>query len=232
MFKSSTAKRLRERLDIVVLAGLAVILLSGWIFIELADEVVEGEAQKWDQLILQSLSESGEKWDPIGPPWFEEFWRDMTALGSVGITVFVTTAVTVYFVLLRKKSLIYLVLGAYAGAGILALVLKALFERPRPETLTELARVTSASFPSGHAMVAMVVYLTLGVLLASSESRLKFKLYYILLALTVVFFVGISRVYLGVHYPTDILAGWSLGVVWAVLCWMILYFLRDKPGRN
>jgi len=139
MFKSSTAKRLRERLDIVVLAGLAVILLSGWIFIELADEVVEGEAQKWDQLILQSLSESGEKWDPIGPPWFEEFWRDMTALGSVGITVFVTTAVTVYFVLLRKKSLIYLVLGAYAGAGILALVLKALFERPRPETLTELA---------------------------------------------------------------------------------------------
>ncbi len=222
----------RANLDAVVLAGLAVVLLSGWVFVEIADEVIEGEADKWDRLILESLGGRADGWDPIGPAWLEDFWRDITALGSGGVTVLITGAAGVYFVLRGRYGLLYLTVGTYAGAGLLTWVLKLLFGRPRPETMTELARATSGSFPSGHSLVAMVVYLTLGVLLASSDSRLRFKLYYVLLALTVVFLVGVSRAYLGVHYPTDILAGWSLGLVWAVVCWIILYKLNKRAAGS
>jgi len=220
---------MRKNLDLVILIGIGLVFLSGWVFLEVADEVVEGEAQRWDELIMHLIGGRGD-WDPVGPQWFEDLWRDITALGGVGITVLITVAAVLYFVLGGRWAPAILVAATYAGAGVLTFWLKTLFARPRPETMTDLARVASASFPSGHAMVSIVVYLTLGALLASAESRLRFKLFFVFAALSVAFLVGVSRVYLGVHYPTDILAGWSLGLLWASLCWIIARYhaLRSR----
>ena len=103
---------------------------------------------------------------------------------------------------------------------LLSLALKALFDRPRPTSCPTWCEVSSSSFPSGHSMNSAIVYLTLGALLARLVRPVAMKLYILAVALLVSFLVGISRVYLGVHYPSDVLAGWSLGLSWAVLWWL------------
>ena len=104
------------------------------------------------------------------------------------------------------------------------------FGRPRPDLVPHATQVYTASFPSGHAMMAAVTYLTLGALLARVQPRLRLKLYLIGLAATLTVLVGCSRVYLGVHWPTDVLAGWTLGAAWALGCWAIALWLQAR-GR-
>jgi undecaprenyl-diphosphatase len=109
-------------------------------------------------------------------------------------------------------------------------VLKEFFERPRPDLVPHGAEVFTASFPSGHAMMSAVVYLTLGALLARVETGLRVKAFVLSVSVLLTVLVGISRVYLGVHWPTDVLAGWTVGAAWAVMCWLIARVLQRK-GR-
>ena len=104
---------------------------------------------------------------------------------------------------------------------LLSFVLKAAFDRPRPELVPHLMRAYFSSFPSGHSMMSAVVYGTLGSILTTLVQHRGLKLYFLLLAATLAGLVGISRVYLGVHYPTDVLAGWAAGLAWATFCWLL-----------
>jgi undecaprenyl-diphosphatase len=105
-----------------------------------------------------------------------------------------------------------------------------LYARPRPDLVPHLSPVYTSSFPSGHSLIAAVVYLTLGSLLASVISRPMLKVYVLSVAMLLTTAVGLSRVYLGVHYPTDVLAGWLAGLVWALLCWLVARVLQRR-GR-
>jgi undecaprenyl-diphosphatase len=120
------------------------------------------------------------------------------------------------------------VFGATSSGFALSVALKALFRRPRPEVVPHLMRAYSSSFPSGHSMISAVVYLTLGVLLAQLVHRRLLKFYFLMLAVLLTVLVGVSRVYLGVHYPTDVLAGWTAGLVWAVLGWLVQRALQRR----
>jgi undecaprenyl-diphosphatase len=110
----------------------------------------------------------------------------------------------------------------------LSSALKALFRRPRPEVVPHLMRVYSSSFPSGHSIISAVVYLTLGALLARTFRQRRFKFYFLAVAVVLTGLVGVSRVYMGVHYPTDVLAGWTAGLVWATLCWLVDRHLQRR----
>ncbi len=121
-----------------------------------------------------------------------------------------------------------LVVVATAGGGLLNEVLKWWFARKRPEIVPHLVSVGSASFPSGHSMLALVTYLTLGALLARFASRRRSRTYCIVVSLLLALLVGLSRVYLGVHYPTDVLAGWSAGLAWALPCWLVARYLQYR----
>lgn len=214
----------------VVLVALALATGAAWLFIEVADEVREGETQRFDDWALRALRTPGDLHDPIGPAWLEEAGRDVTALGGVTVLVLVTGGVLGFLLLTRRRAEALLVLVSTGGGLALGVALKRLFDRPRPELVPHLSHVYTSSFPSGHAMMSAVVYLTLGALLAEFVAGPRLKAYVLALALALTGLVGVSRVYMGVHYPTDVLAGWSAGLVWALLCWGAGRWLR-REGR-
>jgi undecaprenyl-diphosphatase len=133
-----------------------------------------------------------------------------------------------YLVIARRHHAAIFILVATVGGALLSTALKGLYSRPRPDVVPHLASVTSYSFPSGHAMLSAVVYLTLGALLARLVEGRWTKLYFVGVAVLLTILVGSSRVYLGVHYPTDVAAGWAAGVGWAVLCWLLARHLQHR----
>ena len=228
-FTESLLSRLgRHELSILAVPGLAAAAI--WVFIELADEIGEDETRELDRTLLLSLRNRADLSDPLGPLWFEEMVRDVTAFGGTGPLVFITLAAILYLLLLRKVRMSLFVLLAVGGGQLLSSLLKFGFDRPRPDLVPHGMHVYTASFPSGHAMMAAVTWLTLGALLARTEARNRIKAYLMLLAITITVLVGLSRVYLGVHWPTDVLGGWVAGSAWAALCWSFALALQRR-GR-
>jgi undecaprenyl-diphosphatase len=214
--------------ELPLLIFLCVAAGSIWFFVALADEVAEGELEAFDTAILLGLRTPGDLHDPIGPPWFEEVVRDVTALGGNAITSFVALASVGYLALRRKRHAAAFIFLAVGSGMLMSSLLKGIFERARPELVEHATTVYSTSFPSGHAMTAGVVYLTLAAVLIRVETRARLKLYLLSLAVLVTVSVGASRVYLGVHWPSDVLAGWAAGAAWAVLWWCIALWLQRR----
>jgi undecaprenyl-diphosphatase len=212
-----------------LIVGLGLAAGAFWAFIELADDVLEGDTRKIDRAVLLALRH-GDLSNPWGPRWFEEMMRDFTALGSLGVLVLVTAAAIGYLLLDRKLRAALAVLIAVAGGQILSSLMKLGFDRPRPELVPHDVYVYTASFPSGHSMMAAVTYLTLGALLISVERRMRHRIYVVLLALLLTLLVGASRIYLGVHWPSDVVAGWTVGAGWALMCWTAMRWLQ-QDGR-
>jgi undecaprenyl-diphosphatase len=183
-------------------------------------------ATKLDQAILLLFRNTGDVSDPIGPPWLEEMARDLTALGSYAVVSIVSGAVVIYLLLARQRAAAFWISAAVGGGILLSNLLKFAIERPRPDFVPHAARVFTTSFPSGHATLSAIIYLTLGVFLARLHDSFYFKVYFFCLAIFLMVAVGISRIYLGVHYPTDILAGWCVGAAWAGFCSTIFRWLQ------
>jgi len=215
-------------LEGVLLVSLLVLVLGVWAFIGLADEVAEGDARTFDQRVSLALREPGNLAEPIGPPWLKSAARDITALGGYTVLTLFVFAVAGYLLLSRKTHAMWLVLIASGTGWGLTMGLKELFGRERPNIVPHLVQEQSMSFPSGHAMMSAVVYLTLGVLLAQFAGRWSIRVYFLVIALLLTLLVGLTRVFLGVHYPTDVLAGWSAGLAWALLCWMMARWLQRR----
>lgn len=188
----------------------------------------EGETQTVDEWVLRSLRQDEDPALPIGPVWLREASLDATALGSPAVLMLMLIAVVGLMWLQRQPGMILLTVVTTSSGSLVALLLKHLIERDRPTVVPHLREVTSPSFPSGHAMLSAIVYLTLGILLMQVLQGRAAKLYCLLWAMFLTFLVGISRIYLGVHYPTDVLAGWMAGMAWALACWIAVQFIRYK----
>ena len=209
-------------------AGAALAVLLGG-FGLIADEVSDGETMKIDEAVLMAFRTPGDPTDPIGPAWLEEAARDVTALGSFTVLAILVTVVVLHLFLIGRKRTGWFLTASVIGGTLLSSGLKSLFDRPRPD-LTGVARVFTTSFPSGHATVSAVVYLTLGALLAEMTESRGQKILYLGSAVLLTVMVGLSRVYLGVHYPTDVLAGWSIGAGWALACAMLAHLYRQRTA--
>jgi undecaprenyl-diphosphatase len=209
---------------------LAMLLLVGgtWGFISLADEVREGDTQKFDDWAIRALRKPDDPAIPIGPGWLREVGRDVTALGGVTVLMLFTLIVAGYMLMIHKYGAMWLIIAASLGGLIVSTLLKNLFARPRPQLVPHLSSVYTSSFPSGHSMLSACVYLTLGALLSRLVPRWRVKIFCIGVALFLTFIVGLSRVYMGVHYPTDVLAGWAAGLVWAIVCWLAARWLQRR----
>lgn len=216
-----------EALPIAILLVIALALLG---FAEIADAIAEGEARGFDRSLLLALR-TADPADPVGPLWFEEAVAEISALGGFGVLTLATLLVLGYLAIQRKWGGALLVLAAMLGGTALSEGLKLGFARPRPDLVAHTVDVASMSFPSGHAMLSAVAYLTLGALLARAQARAGLRAYVLGAAIVLTLIVGASRVYLGVHWPTDVLAGWCLGAAWALACWLVAAWLTGatKP---
>lgn len=208
---------------------MAVFLCAGLIlaFGSIAEEVVEGDTHQIDMAVLTALRTTNNPADLIGPAWVEEMMRDLTALGSYAFIIIVSVAAIGYLLLVRKPGLAALMVAAVVGGILISNLLKTGFDRPRPD-LTHAAQVFTPSFPSGHAMLSAVTFLTLGALLTRVNVGWRVKLYFLAVAVVLTIMVGLSRIYLGVHYPSDVLAGWCVGSAWALLCWAATLWLQAR----
>ena len=204
-----------------VLAAIAVMAGALWLFIALADEVMEGDTRVLDTAILLALRNPADPSQPWGPGWLQEMARDFTALGGLGVLALLTLASVGYLALAGKRHAAIAVVVAVAGGLILSSLLKAGFDRPRPDLVPHGSLVYTSSFPSGHSMMAAVAYLTLGALLARVHAQPVIRIYLLVLALVLTLLVGASRVYLGVHWPSDVAGGWAMGAAWALLCGLV-----------
>ena len=218
--------------EIKILVNLFVLVTALLVFTFVAKEVSSGDTQEFDELVLNYLREDGTITSPIGPTWFIGLMTDITALGGATIIFMITAAVVFYLLIQKRYEFMWLIMIATIGGALLSFGLKELFARERPPLIFHLLTVKSMSFPSGHAMMSSVVYLTQGALLAKVQSNKNLKVYILLVAIVLVFLIGLSRIYLGVHYPTDVLAGWSVGLAWASLCWLAAKYLQRKNEKN
>ena len=204
--------------DMLVLAMLLVATGLAAGFLAIASEMVEGETVGFDKAILTALRNPSDLADPIGPPWLEQVMRDVTALGGVTVVTLVTLATLGFLLVSRRYRIAALVLSSIIGGSLMSSGLKAFFARPRPDLVAHVVEVNSLSFPSGHATLSAVTYLTLGALLATTQTEASRRGYILGIAVLLTLMIGVSRIYLGVHYPTDVLAGWSIGAAWAIFC--------------
>jgi len=205
-----------------------MVVLGILVFVFLLDEVREGSTLHFDSRVLRALRKADDPAKLIGPQWVESMVRDVTALGGVVVLLMVVGAVAGFLLLVRRYHMMWLMLIATIGATAINSTIKELVDRPRPHIVPQLTDVSHESFPSGHSAMSAAVYLTLGGLLAQTVSRRRIKWYFIGIAMTLTFMVGFSRVCLGVHYPTDVLAGWTTGLVWALLCWLAARYLQRR----
>jgi undecaprenyl-diphosphatase len=221
-------RTLAGRREAGLLLGLALAAAGMLAFISIADEVFEGETAHFDRVLMLALRDPADLARPVGPRWLLESARDVTALGSMTVLTFVTLGVAGFLALSRRRAAALLVLASVGGGTLLSHVLKQLFDRPRPDIVPHAMEVYTQSFPSGHSMLSAVTWLTLGALLARVEPRRRVKTYVLGMAILTTLAVGASRVYLGVHWPTDVLGGWSLGASWALLCWLFASWLQGR----
>ena len=194
----------------------------------IAQEVIEGEPLAFDRIVLLAFRDAANPSVPIGPWWLLEAARDITSLGSTIVLGIILFAVVGYLLLAGKRAVAWMMLGAVLGGVALNNSLKFAFARPRPDFVAPAVQVFTASFPSGHATLSAITYLTLGAVLARTHPSVRIRIYFMSLAAFVTVLVGLSRVYLGVHYPTDVLAGWCIGVAWAMGWWALMTWLQRR----
>jgi undecaprenyl-diphosphatase len=221
-------KQRLPHLELPVLLVLASCSACIWLFITVADGVRAGGSREFDEWLLLALRSGTDKADPVGPRWVEEMARDFTGLGGVATLTLVTAVGIGYLLLMRKRYAALFVGVAVVGGILLSTLFKAVYDRPRPDLVAHLSQVYTSSFPSGHSMMAAITYLTLGALLARLHEDWSIRIFLMSTAILLTILVGASRVYLGVHWPTDVLAGWAAGAAWAMLCWLAALWFQNR----
>lgn len=207
-------------------------VLAGGIFLfqYLTSEVIEGEPFKLDEMVLLAFRQRENLGVPVGPAWILHAADDVTSLGGVTVLSLLTVLTAIYFVVARKRALaLYIVLSISSG-WMISTLLKTAVGRPRPDIVPHLVQVSDLSFPSGHAMLSAITYLTLGAMLANGRPRSQ-RRYLMGCAIFLTVTIGVSRVYLGVHYPSDVIGGWCAGTIWALLCWLAAN-ITSPPDRS
>lgn len=224
----SRLNAIRERLETRTLVGLLALVGVPWLFLSIADEVSEGETRALDRSLLLAMRNPGDPSDPIGPRWLEESVRDVTALGGFTLLTILTVVATLLLLCKSRRREALVFASVVVLAQVSNSLLKGFYERPRPDLVAHGSYVYSHSFPSGHSAMAAVVFLVLATVFASVEPRRRTKALIYGVAIAAVIAVGVSRIYLGVHWPTDVLAGWCVGVGWAIAAWLVLAFGRPR----
>ncbi len=233
MNKTSQASQRRRFPEYKTEISIILISLGLFAFFKLTEWVLNGETGGFDQRLLMMFREKDNPAIPIGPQWLEVVVRDITALGGFLVLGLMSLVVVGYLWLRQQQRLAIFVAISVTLGILLNTLLKELITRPRPDIISHGTDAALSSFPSGHTMMSTVVFLTLGALLSLSSNDRRIKLYILFWSVFLPVVVGISRLYLGVHWPTDIIAGWIAGATWALICLLLSHwFVNNELQRS
>jgi undecaprenyl-diphosphatase len=217
------------RTEIAALAALFVVAGGVLTFVELADDMTEADGIAFDSHILALMrpyaDDPGRPW---GPWWLKEAAADLTSLGGISVLGLFALIVIVFLLSQRKWLSSLLLVVGLAGGVALSEGLKAVFERARPPAAMQAVETINASFPSGHALLSTVFYLTVAVMLTRAFPRERFKVFVLGVGILMALLVGLTRIYLGAHWATDVFGGWILGGTW--VAGLTLAFALRSPG--
>lgn len=216
--------------ELVALSALLVIGLGVLIFAELADDMREADGQAFDQWVLSAVRPNADPSDAWGPWWLSTAANDLTALGGISVLTLLATIAVIFLVIQKKRLSALLLVFGLLGGVTLSEGLKALFERARPPEQFQAVETINASFPSGHALLSTVFYLSLAVMLSRAFPRRRLKVYVIGVGVVIAVLVGLTRIYLGAHWATDVFAGWSVGAAWAMALWLVSYAVERRQA--
>lgn len=225
--KPEAAASRRIPWPIVALGAVALLLLG---LVWFGHEILDGDTAEIDRAIMLAMRVPGHPEQPLGPHWLPSAVRDVTALGSSTVLTMVVMITTCFLALLRRWRAAILVVAATTLGALAVTLVKALIARSRPDLVGRLMEEASHSFPSGHAANSAIVYLTLATLLFPVVRGWQMRGFVLATAMLLVGMIGVSRIYLGVHWPSDVLAGWAFGSCWALLWWGVeLKLFRRTP---
>ncbi|MBW4417826.1 MAG: phosphatase PAP2 family protein [Myxacorys californica WJT36-NPBG1] len=211
-------------LTTVRLAGLVLAAIALWVFAEIAEEVLEKETYAFDVNVLFAVQRLQE-------PWLNPIMLGITTVGDPAVLVSLCLFVSLWLLIRRQRSEAITIAIAAVGALGLNMLLKSLFERDRPQLWTRTVDVRYYSFPSGHAMLSMVIWGLFGYLLASRFPKWRNQI--VIATSVLILLIGFSRLYFGVHWLTDIVAGYAAGFVWLVACLLSMEIRkRGLPQGN
>ena len=214
-----------------LLVALLIVAIAAWGFLHIAEEMGEGETRPFDMALLLAMR-TGDTHDPIGPAWLEFAARDVSALGGFTVLTLLTILAGGFLLITKKYVDALVLLAAVLGATALSEGLKLGYDRPRPDLVAHAVETLGSSFPSGHATLSAATYLTIGALVAHAQERRRVKTYIHVTAILLALMIGVSRVYLGVHWPTDVLAGWCVGAAWSIVCVTLANWLTRDRGTT
>jgi undecaprenyl-diphosphatase len=220
------------RKEIAVIAAIMVAAAGFLGFLGVTDEVTDGHTKMFDEGLMLLLRHPGDITRPIGPTWLRLAATDVTAFGSVTDLSIIVLVIAGLFLAQKRWRESWLLIGASASGLLLVDIIKVAVGRERPPVAMHAVEVGNASFPSGHAMLSAIIYFSLATLVAHFADRRRVRAYALSAGLVVTLVVGCSRVYLGVHWPTDVIAGWVLGAAWAMLWWLIAWVLEHRRGAR
>jgi undecaprenyl-diphosphatase len=209
-----------------VLAGLGVSLGGAAVFIEIAEQVVGREELAWIDLSLADCLQAH------ATPAATSLWMIITRLGSLKVLGTISIAVALLFLARRQRFFLAAWVAAVGGGFLLNLLLKQLFQRPRPATAVRILHEPSWSFPSGHAMMSLIGYGMIAYFLVYATSRRLLQSTAVFVAALMAVGIGASRLYLGVHYLTDVMAGYAAGVLWLAVCMTAVELRRASLGAS
>lgn len=219
--------RARDLRLLAVMAAVSVLVLT---FIKIGRAVTGAETHSFDEAILLALRSAPD--DPLGSEGVTAAVMHISSLGSGAVTGLIVLLTTLFFVLAGRWRYALLMLGCSLGTLAGMVLLKDFYERARPTIVTHIDPPGGHSFPSGHSMISAALYMTLAVLIARSLERRRLRVYVVGMGALITLLIGFTRLYLGVHYPTDVLAGWTAGLLWALLCGLIVFRIgkREPDG--
>lgn len=216
------------RTEIAAVTALFIIALGVITFVEVADGATGVDGHAFDQAVLSWMQPA--PGEPRGPWWLKEAAADLTSLGGISVLGLFAVIAIVFLLIQGKRLSAFLLVMGLAGGVVLSEGLKALFARERPPAAFQAVETLNASFPSGHALLAAVFYLSLGVMLTRAFPRAHLKAFVLGAALLIALLIGVTRVYLGAHWASDVLAGWCAGAAWAMVLWLVAYAIGRRQA--
>tara|TARA_R110002124_G_scaffold49437_9_gene144971 strand:- start:3110 stop:3823 length:714 start_codon:yes stop_codon:yes gene_type:complete len=198
------------------------------VFAVLVGAVQLGLTESFDRIVVLSLRNPEDLSDAWGPVWFQEAAAELTALGGYPIVVLAVVIVLIALLIARKTAAAVFLAVTLISGSVVSSLLKLFFNRARPDLVDRLDQTFTSSFPSAHAMLSMIAWLTLAAIAIRFIEMRRLRIYILIAAVILALIIGSTRVYLGVHWPSDVIAGWAIGLAWASGSWLV----ADKIARH